>query len=164
MLFRSDHQPDSSANEAVLGELSAAFAGPERDGYDFDDPSIDRKLGIDDAVFDDDENDLEELDDDTVDGSQPAATIVIDDDDLPPTSYLGDDAVDTRDTVGHSDGATGAIVIDDLDGPEPGADADLKPRSSLDPRIRARRIAARRAEGRRRLKWAALVEIGRAHV
>ena len=49
----TDHQPDPSANEAVLGELSAAFAGPEREGYDFDDPSIDRKLGIDDAVFDD---------------------------------------------------------------------------------------------------------------
>ena len=43
----TDHQPDPSANEAVLGELSAAFAGPEREGYDFDDPSIDRKLGID---------------------------------------------------------------------------------------------------------------------
>jgi cell division protein FtsQ len=33
----------------------------------------------------------------------------------------------------------------------------VKPSSSLDPRIRARRIAARRAEGRRRLKWAGLV-------
>ena len=119
----TDHQSDQPANEAVLGELSAAFAGPEREGYDFDDPSIDRKLGIDDAVFDDavfddDGNDLEELDDVTVDGSQSGATIVIDDDDLPPTSYLGDDAANTPDTHGRSDGATGSIVIDDLDGPD----------------------------------------------
>lgn len=220
----------ASPNEAVLGELSAAFADTDRPNYDFDDPSIDRMLGlaaddpdhdIDHSVFDDDAYDLEdealeaaladdhevatpaapappaaavrttiiiddidgdvrtvgaesvadlphEMPDDLVglagSGSPVAgdrATIVIGDDDQPDAMYLDEEAEDRLRSLheGAHDGdvAPGdTIVIGDLDAdvvPTETAKDVALPRSSLDPRIRARRIAARRAESRKRLKW-----------
>src|SRR4051812_3867005 len=105
--------------DAVLEELLAAFSAPEAEtgAFDFDDPSIDRLLGLgDDAVEPDptdatDGTDATELDDDIDDdeigddtgavtssntvllGSTPAAdpprnVIVIGDDDRPDALYL----------------------------------------------------------------------------
>lgn len=189
----SDGQP----SEAVLDELSAVFAEPERPSYNFDDPSIDRMLGIDpaslpdddidEAVFDDEAYDVDPDDDEpaddepetpsprptividddgvhevvhttlhTVFDDAPRSTVVIGDDDQPDTVYLDSEADDRLRDV-HGD----TIVIDDLDDGVVPAQADPvdedAPRGSLDPRIRARRIAARRAEGRKRLKWAAII-------
>lgn len=189
----TDH--DDQPSDAVLGELSAVFGEPERPTYDFDDPSIDRMLGIDaatvpdddidDAVFDDDAYDVDPdddpddepaapptrptivIDDDgvhdvvhttlhTVFDDAPRSTVVIPADDQPDTVFLDRDAEDRLRDV-HGD----TIVIDDLDDAVAPAQSDAAeeeaPRGSLDPRIRARRIAARRAEGRKRLKWAAII-------
>jgi cell division protein FtsQ len=188
----ADHVPNS-----VLDELSAAFSEPaERESeavsYNFDDPSIDRLLGLhpsdipdaeiisvdDDEIFPDDSGHLDapagqstvgqstpgtqpaeiqpaETQPVTQSVAQPAApkrTIVIDHDDQPDTVYL-DDSGDERSTV----------VIGDLDdgvvaesAPTVGSGG---PTAAIDPRMRARRIANRRAEGRRRLVWAAIIGV-----
>jgi cell division protein FtsQ len=188
----ADHVPNS-----VLDELSAAFSEPaERESeavsYNFDDPSIDRLLGLhpsdipdaeiisvdDDEIFPDDSGHLDapagqstvgqstpgtqpaeiqpaETQPVTQSVAQPAApkrTIVIDHDDQPDTVYL-DDSGDERSTV----------VIGDLDDgvvaePAPTVGSG-GPTAAIDPRMRARRIANRRAEGRRRLVWAAIIGV-----
>lgn len=193
----ADHVPNS-----VLDELSAAFSEPaERESeavsYNFDDPSIDRLLGLhpsdipdaeiitvdDDEIFPDDSGHLDAPAGQSTPGqstpdtqpvetrpaeiqpaetqpvtqpvAQPAApkrTIVIDHDDQPDTVYL-DDSRDERSTV----------VIGDLDDgvvaePAPTVGSG-GPTAAIDPRMRARRIANRRAEGRRRLVWAAIIGV-----
>ncbi len=193
--------------EHVLDELLAAFNQPERDisNVDFDDPSIDRLLGITppggaraarraDASPDDDAGEDEITDDDDADdvvdlsigviiepqpepepepepeqhvGSAPAEpvvarpTIVIgggEVDELPDAVYLDEEGERRlRATHGGSnDDERNTIVIADLD--ESGSIEQLPARSSgaMDPRVRARRIAVRRAEGRRRLIWVAV--------
>jgi cell division protein FtsQ len=95
-----------------------------------------------------------------------AKTIVIGgDDDLPDALYLEDVAEDRlRDVHATADPArpSGATIVigDELD--SSGAfDAVEVPTRSMDPRVRARRIAVKRAAGRRRLVWvgAALVVV-----
>lgn len=205
MTDRDDHVPDS-----VLDELSAAFAadpaadpavGPGSVSYDFDDPSIDRLLGIppaheldpdpDEALDDVEDDGLDDSEDDAEPTRAPAAgtedvavmaagadvadmadvaqptpsavpdtetprsrkTIVIDHEEQPDTVYL-DEQLDER---RRGDGTRSTVVIDDLDDgvvAEPAPTAGHGgPSASIDPRMRARRIATKRAEGRRRLVW-----------
>jgi len=195
-----DHVPDS-----VLDELSAAFAdGDAADRaavtYDFDDPSIDRLLGIgpevgepgfDEPEIGDPEIDDAEIDDAEIDDAgvaEPAVsavgsdeqetlpvpapvpavqqppvprrsrrTIVIDHEEQPDTVYLDQQLDEQR----RGDGTRSTVVIDDLDDgvvAEPAPTAGHGgPSPAMDPRMRARRIANKRAEGRRRLVVLAIV-------
>lgn len=90
-------------------------------------------------------------------GSEPAGskasrrTIVIDHEEQPDTVYLADQLEEQR----RGDGTRSTVVIGDLDDgvvAEPAPTAGHGgPSAAMDPRMRARRVANKRAEGRRRL-------------
>ncbi len=176
----AEHVPD-----VVLDELMSAFSKedvPPEKGYDFDDPSIDRLLGITDQperdldlpddltddpsliVIDDDEIDIEpdtepDTEPDPVpesvpdpvnppESEAPRKTIVIEHEEVPDTVYLDADPPELGE-------ARSTVVIGDLDDGSPAVQQVQGAGSAgMDPRIRARRIANRRAESRRRLVWA----------
>ena len=182
-----DHVPDN-----VLQELHGAFSDPTPT-YDFDDPALDRMLGL--AHHDEPEagaDDTGAMDDmplsaaarvarhepapapdrprveathlDTAEVQvvepEPAAprrTIVIADDELPDSVYIDEkkerEFYERREAAGHG-GSRSTIVIDDLDEGRVIEVAEASRVSSgIDPRIRARRTAVRKAEGRKRLLW-----------
>src|SRR4051812_6186134 len=166
--------------DVVLDELLAAFSASEAEkgAFDFDDPSIDRLLGLgDDSPDATDATELSDVTDDgtsgdpvtssntvvlgaTPDPIPPRNVIVIGDDDRPDALYLDEEAGSRLREVhvddGDDTGGRSTIVISDLD--ESGSIEALPARSSgsMDPRVRARRIAVRRAKGRKRLIWVAI--------
>jgi cell division septal protein FtsQ len=186
--------------DVVLEELLAAFSAEDAQAIDFDDPSIDRMLGLGDSADSTEGNVDGSLIDDVDDGpdgtdeTAPAKTgdsltssntvvlesatkppesgdvkpeqkpsvkvIAIDDDDRPDALYLDEESgTRLRDIHTNDDDTSGGrstIVIKDLD--ETGSIEALPARSSgsMDPRVRARRIAVRRAKGRKRLIWVAI--------
>lgn len=152
-----EHVPD-----AVLDELMAAFAADEsvaqdggpgavpdaERGYDFDDPSIDRLLGIAPPAED------EPMPEAPAVAAAPRRTIVIPEDDQPDTVYLDEEKEERfRAVHGTGDSERSTVVIGDLDDGTVVEPAPTKGSAGIDPRIRARRIAIRRSEGRRRLVW-----------
>ncbi|MEN9823246.1 MAG: hypothetical protein RLZ04_1672, partial [Actinomycetota bacterium] len=68
MTDRDEPTRDLPLPEGVLEELAAAFSGEpeERRSYDFDDPSIDRLLGIDPTEIEDPTADVTLADDATL--------------------------------------------------------------------------------------------------
>lgn len=87
----------------------------------------------------------------------PAMIVIGGDDDFPDAVYL-DDGAEMRLREVHGSGSAGGPIIigDDLD--SSGVfDAVEAPSRSMDPRVRARRIAVKRAAGRRRLIWFGII-------
>jgi cell division protein FtsQ len=196
MADKEPTRPDpEDVPDVVLEELLAAFSKQDGEAIDFDDPSIDRLLGLGDAKPGDaeavdahpDETTPSEVTDsltssntvalapgttpdphDTSPGT-PVGTvplnpsrkvIVIGDDGRPDALYLDQEAGSRLREVhtgeGDDTGGRSTIIISDLD--ESGSIEALPARSSgsMDPRVRARRIAVRRAKGRKRLIWVAI--------
>ena len=168
---------DDEVPANVLDELSAAFgmAGDPTPNYDFDDPNIDTLLGIgvppdpsthapvpvDPGLRPNAQQGSRSASHDvSVDtdaaGDAPRKVIVIEEDDLPDAVYLDEAAeVRLRDIHGGDDEPT-TIVIGDADEGAPNVPVPTTSRTTIDPRVRARRIAVGRARGRHRLLIAAI--------
>lgn len=177
-----DNPPDN-----VLEELLDAFSVDERadgsrpESYDFDDPSIDRLLGIttevpevvsEEAPLEPDKRGRREKK--AKRKSAPESerkTIVIGGDDLPDAVYLDvereEKFLDRRDEVREADSLSthkerATIVITDFDDVAALDPSAVRTTMGGEQRIRARRISVRRAEGRRRLKWILIGLVGLA--
>lgn len=186
--------PDHAVPDVVLEELLAAFSEKEADAIDFDDPAIDRMLGLGTepggatqptegteakaATIEGGAGVVADAESVKVDQTTPAPAepttpapsdgaanplrklIVIGDDDRPDALYLDEESGSRLREVHAGDEESPAgrstIIIKDLD--ESGSIEALPARSSgsMDPRVRARRIAVRRAKGRKRLIWVAI--------
>lgn len=161
---------DDPAIDRMLGleDLPSRQRSIERSAAVVDD--ADDAHGVDDAELVDDAepvDDVEPVDDaDLVDvgdtsGAQPPAVneaasadaskriIVIPEDDLPDAVYLDEPSSDRRVEEG---GTQTTIVIGDVD--DTTAETITIANSTMEPRLRARRIAVNRAMGRKRIKYA----------
>lgn len=195
MVNKEPTRPDpEDVPDVVLEELLAAFSKKDGDAIDFDDPSIDRLLGLGETAKQADVKPPDEKavdaepdktapsgDTDSLTSSNTVAlapqkpptetietapinpsrkVIVIGDDGRPDALYLDQEAGSRLREVhtgeGDDSGGRSTIIISDLD--ESGSIEALPARSSgsMDPRVRARRIAVRRAKGRKRLIWVAI--------
>ena len=150
--FSSDVTHDASLDGANTGD---AVGKPEQ--YDFDDPSIDRLLGITPETLE-----KESKKDKKKSKKEAAAerkTIVIGGDDIPDTVPLDvereEKFLERRDEEREAESlkSRSTIVITDFDDVAPIDASAVRSTVPADQRIRARRISVRRAEGRRRLKW-----------
>ncbi len=152
---------DQSPDPAALDELLRAF-GVEVGAGGAVEPPVDADAADedDDAVVDDDEDDDEAFDDDAVDEmfaadpvadpSPVPAVITITDEDLPDAVYIQGQLDPPR---GGTTDSGGTVVFIDDDDTVDAIDVAPHAAASIDPKIRDRRIAVRRAEGRKRLKW-----------
>ncbi|MCU1400581.1 MAG: ftsQ [Acidimicrobiales bacterium] len=202
---------EGSVPDKALEELLAAFADSppvEPDAIDFDDPSIDRMLGLSEPLTD---APVAAPDEPHADGAPPPitervetvapapvvsspdpvaapvtevvsateppapprdpaparATIKIggsEEHDLPDAFYFDEEASDRLRGAGrsteasiHEERTTILIADDGMEGSVGGIPTAAG--SSMDPRLRARRIAVKRAVGRRRLKWFVIVGV-----
>lgn len=163
--------PEGNAEPSpeVLDELLKAFGATDGgEGIDLDDSAIDELLRLDEPAAEPEpapepepksKVEPKSKAEPAADPSPPAAgrkVIVIADDDRPDTEYLDDFESDRlRETAG-DDRST--IVIGDVD---QGVDApyidEIADRATMEPRMRARRVAVRRAAGRRRLRVAIIL-------
>jgi cell division protein FtsQ len=150
----------------VLDELLKAFGATEGgNDIDLDDSAIDDLLRLDDGQPELGSESDREPDPEPDPGTEPVPepapepappaagrkVIVIADDGQPDTEYLDEFESDRlRETAGED---RSTIVIGDVD---QGVDApyidEISDRATMEPRMRARRVAVRRAAGRRRLR------------
>lgn len=85
-----------------------------------------------------------------VDGAP--SVVMIDDEQLP-------DAVYVEGSLERSGGRTIVLIEDDITGDTLAPDAEREVRRGIEPRMRERRLAVKRAIGRKRLRWLALVSL-----
>ena len=173
---------DDDVPNKVLEELMAAFGGATptdeiSDLATFDDPSIDLLLDINQPepepeleAVPEAESETPEVDSTIADSTiadEPASqrrTIVIGGDDQPDAMYLDEEGTDrlrggsvrTSNATGSTERNTILIVGDEIEGQSGGIPLAASS-ASMDPRLRARRIAVRREIGKRRLQWLVVV-------
>lgn len=173
---------DGDVPDKALEELLAAFGAPEHDlgqDIDLDDPSIDELLGLSEPTVDtpppqtppdtpvtEPVEQIEPTADAPVAPVSRAPIKIGGDDELPDPVYLDEEGEERlRGTSGRATEASvrkerNTIFIggDEIEGSSGGIPIGTGP-SSMDPRLRARRIAVKRAVGRRRLKWFVIVGV-----
>ncbi len=162
---------DGNVPDKVLEELLAAFAADEPDDapiIDLDDPSIDLLLGLTPTGTEQTVGSEDEL----VTAQQPVTEPRTERADRQPIQIGGgDDFVDAvyldeegadrlrgdsgRSTEASVERTTILIGDDEIEGSSGGIPIATGG-AAMDPRLRARRIAVKRAVGRRRLKWFAI--------
>jgi cell division protein FtsQ len=148
---RTSRSSQIADSQPVSGFSDVRIVGPKNDESDV--------LAELSRAFDDDANETDDLDgiDGGGDVTKPLTenaltTIAIGgDDDIPDAVYLDDElgqGSTASDTVFIDDDLTGDTIL--------AKDATAR---GIEPRLRQRRIGVRRAEGRRRLKWAAIISL-----
>lgn len=152
LVFGDPTEVAPSIDPVAVADAAAQTAVDDQTDVDVDD-DLDLEL---------DELELDELDDDDLDDGvvHPRAIIVIGgDDSLPDAVYLDDGDLDPLSQPGDRSGGRNTIIIgNELD--STGAfDAVEVPSRSMDPRVRARRVAVKRARGRKRLLWVGLAAL-----
>ena len=153
--------------ESVLDELKLVFADPDRTAAleppapATDQPKADAPPA-DHGQAEPEQPETLQLAATSSDDAEPPprATIVIGgDDSLPDAVYLDDGDLEALSRTSDDDSGGRTIIIgNELD--STGAfDAVAVPSRSMDPRVRARRVAVKRARGRKRLLWAGVIAL-----